>query len=93
MIRKMITQIKNSRLHRLENHARGQSTIEMAAAIIAVFIFLLGTLQIFVWFNNMIVSRQQYYSSSRLSAASDSPGEYSWQPQPLDIFGAGEPGE
>lgn len=70
---------------------RGQVAIEMAAAIIAAFIFLLGTIQIFAWFNTMLVSRQEYYERSRLSAGSgeNNRGGYSYTPAKLDIFGTG----
>ncbi len=58
----------------------------MTAAIIAIFIFFLGTMQIFVWFNHILVGRQQYYESSRLDAASSKIGEYKYAPEPLGIF-------
>ncbi len=71
---------------------KGQVAIEMATAIIAVFIFLLGTLQIFVWFNATLIERQEYYQSTRKQAAEDrlSSGEYDWTPPQLDIFATGE---
>lgn len=70
---------------------KGQVAIEMAAAIIAAFIFLLGTVQIFAWFNSVLVSRQEYYERSRLTAGGgeNNRGGYSYTPQKLDIFGTG----
>jgi hypothetical protein len=69
---------------------KGQVAIETTAAIIAVFIFLLGVLQIFVWFNSMLVERQKYYQDSRSQAARGSPGIYNWQAPRLDIFGSSD---
>lgn len=80
----MITETKKAR------NRKGQVAIEMAAAIIAVFIFLLGTLQIFVWFNSMLVKRQEYYEASRIQAGTaSSVGGYDFSPPSLNIFGSG----
>jgi len=68
----------------------GQAAIEMTAAIIAIFVFLLGTLQIFIWFNSALVQRQRYYQSSRRQAGTVfSAGGYSFSPPTLNIFGSG----
>ncbi|GEM_PF-4997612 len=67
--------------------SRGQVSIETAAAIIIAFIFILGTLQIFVWLNSMMANRQQYYQQSRMSAGSFmTPGVFNHTPQTLNIF-------
>jgi len=76
----------------LKNKIKGQVAIEMAASLIAVFIFLLGTLQIFVWFNSVLVGRQQYYQATRQKAADydftrgGTIGGYAWEAPALDVL-------
>lgn len=73
--------------NKLINNQNGQGAIEMTAAIIAVSVFLLGSVSIFIWFNKMLVERQEYYESTRTEAATwEKPGIYEHQPQELDIF-------
>ena len=50
----------------------GQATLEVTVALIAVFILLLGTTQIFFWLNERMVLRQKAYESSRVAAGSSS---------------------
>lgn len=44
----------------------GQVAIEATVAVIAIFIFLLGVTQIFVWFNRNTIRRQKAYQETRL---------------------------
>jgi hypothetical protein len=76
------------KLFKMKKNNNGQVAMETVAAIIAVFIFLLGTVQIFVWFINVIVQRQQYYESTRALATSSAgnAGVYKWKPPILQIF-------
>lgn len=67
----------------------GQVTMETAAAVIAVFVFFLGVLQIFSWFSSVLVKRQQYYQESRTNAASIDEGvvgDFTYAPPELNIF-------
>ena len=68
---------------------RGQSTLELTVAMIAVFILLLSSVKIFVWVNQRMVLRQEDFEQSRVAAASNNPGvqvDESGYPL-LDIFG------
>ena len=42
-----------------------QVAIESTLAIVAIFIFLLGIMQIFLWFNRSMISRQKAYQRTR----------------------------
>lgn len=71
----------------------GQVTMETAAAVIAVFVFFLGILQIFSWFSSVLVKRQQYYQTSRVNAASADDGvvgDFTYSPPALNIFDKAE---
>lgn len=46
--------------------SKGQVTIELTIGIIAVFIFLLGLCNAWVWFNSCLVERQEAYQDSRM---------------------------
>lgn len=73
---------------------RAQSTLEITVALVAVFIFLLGTVKIFVWVNEQMVLRQRDYENDPVYgrvAAGGASGEVQLrefnQPYPeLDIF-------
>ncbi|MEW6008967.1 MAG: hypothetical protein AB1629_04955 [Candidatus Omnitrophota bacterium] len=83
----MITQISKRKIREI----KGQASIELAAAIIAIFILFLGAMQIFVWFNHMLVERQEYYEGSRSEAGGHEPSpKYEHTPTPLKIFPEGE---
>ncbi len=73
----------------LKTLKKGQSSLEMAIAFVAVFILLLGSARIFVWLNQRMVTRQEAYEQTRIAAASNQPGravDESALPA-LDIFG------
>jgi hypothetical protein len=40
---------------------KGQVSLEMAVALISVFILLLGTLNLFIWLNKRFILRQRDY--------------------------------
>lgn len=45
-----------------------QSSLELAASLIVVFILLFGSLQVFIWANKRLVQRQKDYEAQRLTA-------------------------
>ena len=47
-----------------------QSSMEVSAALIAVFILVIGSARIFSWVNKRMVMRQQKYESTRVAAGS-----------------------
>lgn len=73
----------------------GQVTLEIAFALVCVFLLLLGSAKVFVWVNERLVLRQEDYEGSldygRVKAGSSSeevPLRESSSPYPkLDIFG------
>jgi hypothetical protein len=62
------------------NNLKGQVAIESTVAIIAVFIFLLGATQIFIWMNRNIIFRQKAYQSSRLNLGNEDAIEFRCKP-------------
>lgn len=48
---------------------RAQSTIEFTIGFIITILFLILTCNLFVWFNNCLVSRQRAYENTRVEAA------------------------
>ena len=71
------------------NNRKGQSSLEMTVALIAVFVLCFGSVNMFIWLNERMVLRQEGYEATRVAAASDNPGievDESGYPQ-LDIFG------
>jgi hypothetical protein len=54
---------------------KAQSSIEMVIALICALILFLGSVKIFSWANSAMVTRQQWYDSTRVAAGSSSPGE------------------
>jgi flagellar basal body-associated protein FliL len=44
---------------------KAQVALEFVAAFICTILFLIGTVQLFVWFGNNIVQRQKAYENSR----------------------------
>ncbi len=66
---------------------RGQVTLELTIGLVASLIFLLGTVQIFFWFNRCLVERQQAYESTRLNPLSTSgAGVNLYTPPKLYVF-------
>lgn len=49
---------------------RGQVSLEITIAFIALFILLLGSVKIFVWLNEQMVLRQEDYESTRVAGGS-----------------------
>jgi hypothetical protein len=54
---------------------KGQSTLELAAALIVVVLFLMASLKIFLWLNDRMVRRQVAYENTRIAAGSQWPEE------------------
>ena len=63
----------------------GQVAIEATIAILAIFIFLLGASQVFIWMNQSIINRQAAYQKTRTSLGSAESIEF-YQPKRLYIF-------
>ena len=59
--------------------------IEATIAIMAIFIFLLGAAQIFIWMNQGIIERQAAYQNTRTSLGSAESIEF-YQPKRLYVF-------
>lgn len=71
------------------NKRKGQASLELTVALIAIFVLCFGSVKIFTWLNERMVLRQEGYEATRVAAGSDSPGtevDESGYPQ-LDIFG------
>ncbi len=49
---------------------RGQSSLEMTAALIMVLLMLVAAVRIFAWLNRRIIYRQEDYEASRIAAGS-----------------------
>ena len=45
-----------------------QSSLELAASLVVIFILLFGSLQVFLWVNKRLVQRQKDYESQRVIA-------------------------
>ncbi len=66
---------------------RGQSSLEMTVAIAGLVLLLLGSVKIFAWLAERIVSRQQSYEATRQAAGNGDPGKAWNEPsKPLKIF-------
>jgi len=49
---------------------RGQSSLEMTAALIMVLLLLVAAVRIFAWLNRRIIWRQRDYEATRIQAGS-----------------------
>jgi len=49
---------------------RGQSTLELTAALVVIVILLIGSVKIFLWLNDSMVRRQVNYEATRVAAGS-----------------------
>jgi len=61
------------RKRRLKNPGRqigrqAQSSMELAASLVVIFILLFGSLQVFLWVNKRLVQRQKDYEAQRVAA-------------------------
>lgn len=70
---------------------RGQVGIETSVAMIAVFIFLLGATQVFLWMNRNIIERQREYQNSRTRLTEADTIDF-YRPQRLYVFPRENPG-
>ena len=71
------------------NRRRAQVAIEFTIALFCLFIFLVATAKMFVWFGSSIVQRHKAYEATRVDAGdhgttSDEIDFY--EPDKLDIF-------
>jgi len=51
---------------------KGQSTLEMALALIVIILLIGGIVKIWFWSNTQIVQRQQAYNATRVQAGTGS---------------------
>ena len=67
---------------------RGQASLEMTLALIGALLLLFGSLKVFLWVNERMVSRQLSYEATRTAAGNHaSPGTAWVEPQKrLNIF-------
>ncbi|MFH1245412.1 MAG: hypothetical protein V1662_02915 [Candidatus Omnitrophota bacterium] len=65
--------------------------IETTVAMIAVFIFLLGATQIFLWMNRNIIERQRAYQNSRTQLTDVGTTDF-YHPSRLYVFPQENPG-
>lgn len=57
------------RVGRVRQIGKGaQSSLELAASLVVIFILLFGSLQVFFWVNKRLVQRQKDYESQRVTA-------------------------
>jgi hypothetical protein len=47
---------------------RAQVSLELAASFITMLILLFGSIQVFLWVNKQLVTRQQDYEATRVAA-------------------------
>lgn len=50
---------------------KAQSTLELAVAIVCVFMLLYGTLNTFIWLNKRLIWRHEEYEKTRVKAGSE----------------------
>lgn len=72
---------------------KAQVALEFVAAFICTILFLIGTVQLFVWFGNNIVQRHKFYESSRADAGNGATtgkeevkDKFYPSPEPLNIL-------
>ena len=64
----------------------GQASLEMAVAMVGALLLLFGSIKIFMWIGESLISRQQRYDATRGEAASGQP-DAAYEPSTrLDIF-------
>lgn len=49
---------------------KAQVSLELAASFISILLLLFGSLQVFLWVNKQLATRQQDYEASRVAADS-----------------------
>ena len=53
---------------------RAQASLEMTLALGGMLLLLLGSFKVFLWINERLVRRHQYYNCTRVAAGGNSPG-------------------
>lgn len=48
-------------------HGRAQASLEMTVALIGMILLLFGSLKLFLWLNERLVTRHQNYEATRVS--------------------------
>ena len=73
---------------RLPSGTRGQASLEMTLAMIGALLLLFGSLKVYLWINERLVSRQLAYEATRVAAGSTQPGVFdnSASQLRLDLF-------
>jgi hypothetical protein len=77
-----------STIHNPQYSRGGQASLEMTVALIGALLLLFGSLKVYLWVNERLVSRQMSYEATRVAAASATPGAWDDQASAirLDIF-------
>jgi uncharacterized protein (UPF0333 family) len=52
-----------------KNNIKAQATLELSLAIICVLLLLVGVLNVFIWANKLLLTRNSEYRKTRLSAS------------------------
>lgn len=78
---------------RMKKDLSAQVALEFITAFICTILFLIGTVQLFVWFGNHIVQRHKFYESSRAAAGNGATTDkeevkdkFYPSPEPLNIL-------
>ncbi len=90
----MVTLQQEQKVSAARGRRRGQATIEMAVALIAVRTLFLGTFKVFLWFSERMVRRDNRYTVTRDEAGGKSdksghfvPGDTRWaEPPKMNLF-------
>ena len=84
--------IPESKIQNLPCSARAQASLEMTLAMTGALLLLLGSFKVWLWINERLVRRQQYYNCTRVAAGSSASGIMVWNDPaksiPLKIFEA-----
>jgi len=67
---------------------RGQASLETTLAMLGALLLLLGSVKVYLWVNERLISRQQAYEATRVAAGSTQPGVFdnSASQLRLDVF-------
>lgn len=76
---------KRQRPGRHPMNKSAQVAIETTVAIVAIFIFLLGATQVFLWMNRNIIARQRAYQASRMQLGKTGSVNF-YQPTRFNVF-------
>ena len=78
---------QTSDIRNTDEPTRGQASLEMTVALMGAILLLLGSLKVFLWTAERLITRQQNYEATRVEAGSSEPGQGWEEPsEPLRIF-------